>query len=183
MAAGPGDPGLWTVRAERLLAAAPVVVCDPELAAAVAALAPRATVVAVADDHEAAAVTVAHGRRHDGVVRVARGDRLVWEAGGAEGAALRAAGLDHEVVPAVVAAFAVPAAAGVPVMVRPLTATLAVAVGVPVPPDTAGTVVSTGGAPAPAGAGPAVTLPGPLVVRGAVAALDLTGRSAAGATP
>jgi siroheme synthase len=163
LAAGPGDPGLWTVRAEQLLAAAPAVVCDTELAGAVRALAPGATIDAVAGAAGACGPLVRRARAQEGVVRLARGDRLVWEAGGIEAAALAAAGLPFAVVPAVVAAFAHPAARGVPVMTRALAATLTVAVGVLPPAVAGGTVVFQEG---PEDLAPVVT--------GAVADLDLT---------
>lgn len=166
VAAGPGDPGLLTVRAERLLAAAEVVVCDRLLAPAVAALAgPAATWELVDDEHQAAAALVTHAGAGTAVVRLAAGDRLLWEAGGTEAAALRAAGHEAVVEPAVAAAFAIPASTGTPVMTRHLAAALTVAVGVDPPPSGRGTVVAVDGERA--------------TVAGAVAALDL--RAPAGA--
>jgi precorrin-3B C17-methyltransferase/precorrin-6y C5,15-methyltransferase (decarboxylating) CbiE subunit/precorrin-6Y C5,15-methyltransferase (decarboxylating) CbiT subunit len=165
VAAGPGDPGLWTVRVEALLAAAPVVVCDEGLAEPVRVLAPAARIETVADGAEAAPRLVVLAGAHDGVVRLARGDRLVWEAGGIEAAALRAAGVAVEVVPAVVAAFAGPAAAGVPVMSRDRAATLTLTRAAD-PGITGGTVVAL--------EGPDLDQP---EVAGPVTDLDLTGRS------
>jgi uroporphyrin-III C-methyltransferase len=178
IAAGPGDPDLFTVRTERLLAHAPVVVCDRDLLPMLAPLTGPAThVVPVDDVDEAVAVLLDEAGHHDGVVRVAVGDRLVWEAGGAEAAALRAAGLAVVVEPAVVAAFAAPAAAGIPVMTRPLTAMLTVACGVTAPLACSGTVVTDvdagiaepPGTVVPAGTGRHLAVSGPVIT------LDLLG--------
>jgi precorrin-3B C17-methyltransferase/precorrin-6y C5,15-methyltransferase (decarboxylating) CbiE subunit/precorrin-6Y C5,15-methyltransferase (decarboxylating) CbiT subunit len=165
VAAGPGDPGLWTVRVEDLLAAAPVVVCDRDLAEVVTPLA-GGTVVVVDDDEAAADELVARAGEGD-VVRIAAGDRVVWAGGGAEAARLREAGIPYSVEPTVVAAFAEPAGRGVPVMTRQSAATLTVALGTdPEPAPATGTVVRLVDA--------RDTRP---VVTGAVASLDLTARS------
>jgi siroheme synthase len=166
LAAGPGDPGLWTVRAERLLAGASAVVCDAELAGDVRALAPEARIAPVAGASEAVPVLLERAGAGDRVVRMARGDRLVWEAGGLEAAALAAAGLSFTVVPAVVAAFAHPAVGGIPVMTRHDAATLTVAIGTAEPAIGGGTIVVLDG---PEDVTPAVS--------GTVALLDLTAPS------
>jgi len=126
--AGPGDPGLLTVRGAELLRRADVVVYDRLSVATLLDLAPpTAERISVGkapgsgpsqDDINALLVT--HGRRHpDGtVVRLKGGDPFVFARGGEEAAALRAAGLDFEVVPGITSAIAAPAYAGIPLTLR-----------------------------------------------------------------
>jgi uroporphyrin-III C-methyltransferase len=64
------------------------------------------------------AILVDRGRRHDTVVRLKGGDPFVFARGGEEAEALRAAGIDVEVVPGISSAVAAPAAAGIPVTMR-----------------------------------------------------------------
>jgi uroporphyrin-III C-methyltransferase len=125
--AGPGDPELITVRGARLLAAADVVVHDRLVAPALLATAP-ATAERVdvgkrpgrpsPTQDEINAILVDRGRRGLEVVRLKGGDPFVFGRGGEEVAALRAAGVPHEVVPGISAAIAAPAAAGIPVTMR-----------------------------------------------------------------
>src|SRR4051812_39747514 len=107
--AGPGDPGLLTVRAARLLAAADVIVHDylvgPRLLADVRA---DAEVIAVGRSHaerldQAAieALLVDRARAGRTVVRLKNGDPFVFGRGGEEVEALRRAGVPFEVVPGV----------------------------------------------------------------------------------
>lgn len=125
--AGPGDPGLLTVRARELLQAADVVVADR--------LAPRAAldlthgrivhVGKAPGDHTMGqeainAVLVEEALAGNAVVRLKGGDPFVLGRGGEELAACMAAGVEVEVVPGVTSAVAVPAAAGIPVTHRGL---------------------------------------------------------------
>lgn len=143
---GPGDPGLLTVRARQLLAAADVVVRDR--------LAPR---VAVSEGVELVDVgkmpggqsfdqraiedlLVARARAGQRVVRLKGGDVHLFGRGMEEVAACVAAGVAVEVVPGVSSAFAVPAYAGIPVTARGVTQSVSV-VSAHVPPgDSASTV-------------------------------------------
>ncbi len=131
--AGPGDPGLLTLRAAELLRRADVVVHDRLVSGAVLALAPAAAArIDVGKrpgdgrmtQERINAVLVAAGRRHpEGtVVRLKGGDPLVFGRGGEEALALATAGIAHEIVPGVTSAVAAPAAAGVPVTHRHLSA-------------------------------------------------------------
>jgi uroporphyrin-III C-methyltransferase len=125
--AGPGDPELITVRGARLLAAADVVVHDRLVARALLDTAP-ATAERIdvgkrpgqpsPTQDEINALLVERGRRGLTVVRLKGGDPYVFGRGGEEVAALRAAGVPHEVVPGISAAIAAPAAAGIPVTMR-----------------------------------------------------------------
>lgn len=126
---GPGDPDLMTVRARRLLAEADVVVVD-RLAPrdGLAALAPRALLVDAGKapgshpmpQERINALLVEHAAAGRHVVRLKGGDPYVLGRGGEEVAACRAAGVTVEVVPGVSSAYAVPAAAGIPVTSRGL---------------------------------------------------------------
>ncbi len=125
--AGPGDPGLLTVRAAELLAAAEVVVYDRLSLEGLLALAPvGAERISVAKSPtgpstpqaEINALLVERGLRGQRVVRLKGGDPFVFARGGEEAAALLAAGVPFEVVPGVTSAVAVPAYAGIPVTLR-----------------------------------------------------------------
>jgi uroporphyrinogen III methyltransferase/synthase len=125
--AGPGDPGLLTVRGRELLERADVVVHDRLSAAELLDLAPpRAERIDVgkAPGHhrrtqdEINAILVEHGRAGRTVVRLKGGDPFVFARGGEEAEALAGAGVAFEVVPGITSALAVPAYAGIPVTLR-----------------------------------------------------------------
>ncbi len=136
--AGPGDPGLITVRGLELVRRADVLVYD-RLASArlVAEAPPEATLVNagkmpnrhVMTQDEINACLVEHGRTGAVVVRLKGGDPFVFGRGSEEAQALRAAGLDYEVVPGITSAIAVPAYAGVPVTHRGLSTHFTVVTG------------------------------------------------------
>lgn len=135
--AGPGDPGLLTVRGADLLARAEVVVHDRLIARELLELAPPGTDLidvgkvpgAPARQEEINAVLVEHGRAGRLVVRLKGGDPLVLGRGGEEAEALRAAGVAYEIVPGVSSAFAAPAAAGIPVTHRGVATSVTVVTG------------------------------------------------------
>ena len=124
--AGPGDPGLLTLRGADLLRRCDVVVHDrlvsEEILAMVPLWAERVDVGkrpgASVTQREINAVLVERGRRFDCVVRLKGGDPHVFGRGGEELEALRAAGVAAEVVPGVSSAVAAPTAVGVPVTSR-----------------------------------------------------------------
>jgi uroporphyrinogen III methyltransferase / synthase len=137
--AGPGDPGLLTRRAERLLATADVVVHDalvgPRLLDAVR---PDAEVVALARGDDGAerpsqaeieALLVAHARAGRLVVRLKNGDPFLFGRGGEEAAVLAAAGIPFEIVPGVSSAIAAPAYAGIPLTHRDHASLVTIATG------------------------------------------------------
>jgi uroporphyrinogen III methyltransferase/synthase len=136
--AGPGDPGLLTVRGKELLEAADVVVYDRLSAAAFLELAPAGAECisvgktpghpAITQD-EINALLVARGRTHHTVVRLKGGDPFVFGRGGEECAALAAAGVPFEVVPGVTSASAAPAYAGVPLTHRGMSASVTIVTG------------------------------------------------------
>jgi uroporphyrin-III C-methyltransferase/precorrin-2 dehydrogenase/sirohydrochlorin ferrochelatase len=124
---GPGDPDLITVRGRRLLASADVVVTD-RLApgALLEELAPSVEVVDAAKIPYGRAASqdainellISRAREGRFVVRLKGGDPFVFGRGFEEVLACAAAGVPVTVVPGVTSAFAVPAAAGVPVTHR-----------------------------------------------------------------
>lgn len=136
--AGPGDPGLLTVRGAELLARADVVVFDRLSARELLDLAPAGAERidvgksprgrSVAQD-EINRLLVEHGRRGRTVVRLKGGDPYVFARGAEEVAALAAAGVDHEVVPGITSAIAVPAYAGIPVTLRYSSTSLTIVTG------------------------------------------------------
>jgi uroporphyrinogen III methyltransferase/synthase len=131
--AGPGDPGLITVRGLALLRGADVVVYDRLGVAGVIGLArPDAELVYVGKQRGKHARTqkeinrtlVRAARAGKMVVRLKGGDPFVFGRGGEEAEALAAAGIPFEVVPGVTSAVAGPAAAGIPVTHRDLAASV-----------------------------------------------------------
>jgi uroporphyrin-III C-methyltransferase len=136
--AGPGDPGLLTVRGAELLREADVVLYDRLAAAALLDLAPAAAErinVGKTPGHastpqdEINRVLVEKGRAGLTVVRLKGGDPFLFGRGGEEAEALLAAGVAFEVVPGVPALVAAPAYAGVPVTHRGLSKAVTVVTG------------------------------------------------------
>jgi len=136
--AGPGDPGLLTLRGRELLERCDALVYD-RLAD------PR--IVAMARDgaelHDAGKQPGKHtmtqdeingllvdlGRRHPTVVRLKGGDPFIFGRGGEEALALDDAGIAWEVVPGISSAYAVPAYAGIPVTQRTMAAQVTIVTG------------------------------------------------------
>jgi len=125
--AGPGDPGLLTIRAAEALRMADVVVHDGLIDARVLDLAPQtAQRISVAKSRarhtlpqEAInALIVAHVRTGAIVVRLKGGDPFIFGRGGEEVEAVRAAGLPVEVIPGVSAALGCAAEAMLPLTHR-----------------------------------------------------------------
>jgi uroporphyrinogen III methyltransferase/synthase len=125
--AGPGDPGLMTARALELIAGADVIFYDR--------LIPPGALDGARDDAELVFVgkrpgapTMPQGEISERLVDAARagrsavrlkgGDPFVFGRGGEEAEALRAAGVEFEVVPGITAGVAATAYAGIPVTHR-----------------------------------------------------------------
>jgi uroporphyrinogen III methyltransferase / synthase len=121
--AGPGDPGLFTLRGLELLRRAEVVIYDglvnPELlryvleAAEIIYGGKHDRTRTVSQD-EINALLLAKAREGKRVVRLKGGDPYVFGRGGEEAEVLAEAGIPFEVVPAVSSFHAVPAYAGIP---------------------------------------------------------------------
>jgi uroporphyrin-III C-methyltransferase len=136
--AGPGDPGLLTLRAVDALRSADVVVHDGLIDPAVLDHAPaHAQRISVAKrrarhtlPQEAInALIVAHVRAGAIVVRLKGGDPFVFGRGGEEVEAVRAAGLPVEVIPGVSAALGCAAEAMLPLTHRDLSSAVSFVAG------------------------------------------------------
>lgn len=136
--AGPGDPGLITVRGMERLRAADVVVHDHLVSAALLdAARPEAERIYAGKWAGARALSqqqinellVDRARRARLVVRLKGGDPFLFGRGGEEAAWLAAHGVPFEVVPGPSAALAVPAYAGIPVTDRRASSSLLVVTG------------------------------------------------------
>ena len=125
--AGPGDPGLITVRGLELLRSCDAVVYDRlvarELVDEVPAGAIRISREPL-DQDEINDLLVDLGRQGLAVVRLKGGDPFVFGRGGEEALALVEAGVPFEVVPGISSLAAVPAAAGIPVTHRSMSQTV-----------------------------------------------------------
>lgn len=136
--AGPGDPGLLTVRAAQLIACAGVIVYDALVNPAILERRPAgAELVYVGKrgghhsrtQDEINALLVELAGRHERVVRLKGGDPFVFGRGGEEALVLAAAGIPFQVVPGVTAGVAAPAYAGIPVTQRGMAASVAFVTG------------------------------------------------------
>ncbi len=136
--AGPGDPGLLSARALELIARADAILYDR--------LVPRAALDGARADAQLSFVGKEGGgdsvaqeqivgllldRAREGleVVRLKGGDPFVFGRGGEEALALRAAGIEYEVVPGIPAGIAAAAYAGIPVTHRGLASAVALVTG------------------------------------------------------
>lgn len=125
--AGPGDPDLLTIRAARLIGQAEVVFVDRLVGAGVVGLiSPSAEIVPVGKSkgehsvpqgeiHRRMIEAAKAGKR---VVRLKGGDPFIFGRGGEELEALRAAGIEVEVVPGISAALGCAASAQIPLTHR-----------------------------------------------------------------
>src|SRR3954469_7962735 len=136
--AGPGDPGLLTVRAVELLASADVVIHDRLIpAGALDGVRPDAEVLYVGKEgggeqvpqDETNRLLLEKARAGHTIVRLKGGDPFVFGRGGEEAQLLRAEGIPYEVVPGVTAGVAAAAYAGVPVTHRGLAPAVAFVTG------------------------------------------------------
>lgn len=138
--AGPGDPGLLTIRGRDLLEAADVVLADRLVVDEVLAMVPPEKLVDVGrvpaegrstrERQEAISRRLVElAREGKAVVRLKGGDPYVFGRGGEEVEALRDAGIPVEIVPGVTSAVAGPAAFGIPLTHRDLASVAALVSG------------------------------------------------------
>lgn len=127
--AGPGDPGLLTLRGKEILEKADVVVYDRLVSPAILGMCnPKAKMVDVGKmpthhkvkQSEINKLLVQFAREYpQGIIaRLKGGDPFVFGRGGEEALELVAAGVEFDVVPGITSAISVPAYAGIPVSHR-----------------------------------------------------------------
>lgn len=133
--AGPGDPGLLTLKGRKALEEADVVVYDrlanPRLLEWARPEAERVYVGKEAQRHAAPQadinqLLVERARAGKIVCRLKGGDPFVFGRGGEEAETLAAAGVDWEYIPGISSAVAAPGYAGIPVTYRGMGSTFAV---------------------------------------------------------
>lgn len=136
--AGPGDPGLVTVKGRLCIERADVVVYDRLAADRLLGYArPDAELIYVGklpDRHtlkqgEINDLLVAKARAGKTVTRLKGGDPFIFGRGGEEAERLAAEGIPFEIVPGVTSAVAAPAYAGIPLTHRDLTSSIGIITG------------------------------------------------------
>jgi len=136
--AGPGDPGLLTARALELIAQADVILYDRLIpSTALDGARADAELLFVGKEgggpsvpqEQTQQLMIERAQAGSSVVRLKGGDPFVFGRGGEEALALRAAGVDFEVVPGVTAGVAASAYAGIPVTHRGLAGAVALVTG------------------------------------------------------
>ncbi|MDL2286121.1 uroporphyrinogen-III C-methyltransferase [Desulfococcaceae bacterium OttesenSCG-928-F15] len=136
--AGPGDPGLFTLKGKECLEKASVVIYDYLASPALLSFAnPEAEIIYVGKkggDHtlpqeEINALIVEKAKTGAVVARLKGGDPFIFGRGGEEAEVLQEAGIPFEIVPGVTAGIAASAYAGIPLTHRKMTASLAFVTG------------------------------------------------------
>ncbi len=136
--AGPGDPGLLTLRARDLIEQCDTLVYDHLVNARILGWAKsgcekiyvgKEPARHLMPQEEITAVLVQHARQGKCVVRLKGGDPFVFGRGGEEASALAAAHIPFEIVPGVTAALAAAAYAGVPLTHRDLSSSVCLVTG------------------------------------------------------
>ncbi|MBS1809593.1 MAG: uroporphyrinogen-III C-methyltransferase [Acidobacteria bacterium] len=136
--AGPGDPGLLTIKAADLLKAADCVIYDYLVNPEILQLAsPRAEKLYVGKQgcgkgwkqEDINRLLLEKAQQHRVIVRLKGGDPFVFGRGGEEAEALVNAGIEWEVVPGISAGSSVAAYAGIPVTHRGVSSSVAFVTG------------------------------------------------------
>ena len=129
--AGPGDPGLVTVRALERVRACEILVYDRLVSSELVDEAAGATRIARESltQDEVNELLVHHGRRGERVVRLKGGDPFIFGRGAEEAEALAAAGVEFEIVPGLSTLTAIPGLAGIPLTARGVASQLTVLTG------------------------------------------------------
>ncbi len=136
--AGPGDPGLFTLKGKKILEKSDVVVYDRLVSERILGLVrPEAEMIYVGkisgkhalSQDRINALLVEKAREGKIVARLKGGDPFLYGRGGEEAQYIRENGFDYEVIPGITSAIAVPAYAGIPVTHRDSTSSFAVITG------------------------------------------------------
>jgi len=136
--AGPGDPGLFTIKGKEALTKAEVIVYDRLIGAEILHYGPAEAeyiyVGKASSDHalpqdEINQLLVDKAQQGKIVVRLKGGDPFVFGRGGEEALVLHEHGVEFEIVPGISSAIAVPAYAGIPVTHRDMASSFAVITG------------------------------------------------------
>ncbi|BBD60941.1 uroporphyrin-III C-methyltransferase [Nostoc sp. HK-01] len=125
--AGPGDPGLMTLKGKSLLECADVVIYDALVSPAILAMInPQAEKINAGKrmgrhsllQDETTQLLIDKAQDHTIIVRLKGGDPFIFGRGGEEMADLVKAGISVEVVPGITSGIAAPAYAGIPLTHR-----------------------------------------------------------------
>jgi uroporphyrinogen III methyltransferase/synthase len=136
--AGPGDPGLLSIKAVKILEKANVVIYDRLITRAILRLIPKkAEKIYVGKrsgkhtirQDKINEILIREARKGKVVVRLKGGDPFLFGRGGEEVQELRKSGVQFEVVPGVTSALAAPAYAGIPLTHRKYASSLAIVTG------------------------------------------------------
>ncbi|HZK43673.1 MAG TPA: uroporphyrinogen-III C-methyltransferase [Syntrophomonadaceae bacterium] len=136
--AGPGDPGLFTLKGKTVLEKADVIIYDRLVSSRILAFAPSNAeliyVGKISGNHamsqdEINALLVQKAKAAKVIVRLKGGDPFLFGRGGEEALYLRENGIDFEIVPGITSAISVPAYAGIPVTHRDSTSSLTIVTG------------------------------------------------------
>lgn len=135
--AGPGDPELLSLKANRLIKEADVILVD-NLVLGVKKLIPGGKKVIdigkAAEKHKFSqdainTLMVELSAKYDKVVRLKGGDPYVFGRGGEEAVFLKERGVDFEVVPGITSAIAVPASFSIPLTYRGVSSSVTIITG------------------------------------------------------
>jgi uroporphyrinogen III methyltransferase/synthase len=137
--AGPGDPGLLTIKAREILARADVIVYDRLITRRILQKLPKRIVKIYVGKRSGSnpipgqdaipRILANNAEKGKIVVRLKGGDPFLFGRGGEEIQKLREAGINYEVVPGITSALAVPAYAGIPVTHRKYASSVAIVTG------------------------------------------------------
>lgn len=132
--AGPGDPGLFTIKAKEVLSKADVVVYDYLASTRLLDYAPEQAEriyvgkkggCHILEQDEINLLIIEHAKQGKSVVRLKGGDPFIFGRGGEEAEELVEAGIPFEIVPGITAAIAASAYAGIPLTHRRYTTSVA----------------------------------------------------------
>lgn len=136
--AGPGDPGLLTIRGLECIRKADVLVYDRLVHPSILQHAPcdaeliyvgKASSNHAMKQEDINRLLVEKALQDKAVVRLKGGDPFIFGRGGEEAEVLAAEGIEFEIIPGITSAVAVPAYAGIPVTHRGLCSTLGIITG------------------------------------------------------